>query len=88
MRPKQITTSEKQISQVTKVIQREYENLFGIHVNKEQLANVSSGVILDPDILESIFDMVNVGENRMEDFRLTIDFQRDIISCTYKKKQL
>ena len=57
-------------------------------MNKEQLANVSSGVILDPDILESIFDMVNVGENRMEDFRLTIDFQRDIISCTYKKKQL
>ena len=57
-------------------------------MNKEQLVNVSSGVILDPDILESIFDMVNVGQNRMEDFRLTIDFQRDIISCTVKKKAI
>ena len=57
-------------------------------MNKEQLVNVSSGVILDPDILKSIFDMVNVGQNRMEDFRLTIDFQRDIISCTDKKKAI
>ena len=32
--------------------------------------------------------MVNVGKGRVEDFRQTIDFQRDTISCTDEEKQL
>ena len=78
MRPKQITISEEKVSQVTEVIEQEYENPFGIYVNKEKLESISSGVALGADIPESVVHMVNVAKNIMEDFR-----QRQLIS---KKK--
>ena len=37
MRPKQINISEEKASQVTKIFEEEYENPFGIHVDKEKL---------------------------------------------------
>ena len=57
MRPKQIN-----------IFEQEYENPFGIHVDKEKLVNISSGAPLDDDIAESILNMVDVGKSRMEDF--------------------
>ena len=47
MRPKQINISEEKVLQVTKILQQEYENPFGIHVDKEKLFNISSGAALD-----------------------------------------
>ena len=41
MRPKQINISEYKLSQVTKIFEQEYENRFGIHVDKEKLVNIS-----------------------------------------------
>ena len=55
--------------QVTEVIEQEYENPFGIHVNKEKLVNISSDITLDDDIAESILNMVDVGKSRMKYFR-------------------
>ena len=52
MWPKQINISKEKVLQVTEVI--EQENPFRIHVNKEKLVNISSGVTLDDDIAESI----------------------------------
>ena len=57
MRPKQIN-----------IVEQEYENPFGIHVDKEKLVNISSGAPLYDDIAESILNMVDVGKSRMEDF--------------------
>ena len=68
MIPKQINISEEKASQVTKIFEEEYENPFGIHVDKEKLVNFSSGQALDDDITESILNMVDVGKSRMEDF--------------------
>ena len=68
MRPKQINISEEKVSQVTKIFKHEYENPFRIHVDKEKLVNISSGVALHDDIAESILNMVDVGKRRMEDF--------------------
>ena len=86
MRPKQITISEEKVLQVTEDIEQEYENLFGINVNKEKLVNISSGVALDADIAESIFNMVNVGRNRMEDFRQKQMISKEISFHTPIKK--
>ena len=61
--------SEEKVLQVTEVIEQEYENPFGIHVNKEKLVNISSGITLDDDIAESILNMVDVGKSRMKYFR-------------------
>ena len=61
--------------QVTEVIEREYENPFGIHVNKEKLVNISFGVTLDDDIAENIINVVDVGKSRMKVFR-----QKQLIS--------
>ena len=69
MRPKQINIWEEKVSQVTEIIEEEYKNLFGIHGDKEKLANIISGVDLDDDIEESILNMVDVGKIKMEDFR-------------------
>ena len=38
---------KKKVSEVTEIIEQEYNNPFGIHVNK---VNISSGVVLDNDI--------------------------------------
>ena len=35
MRPKQINIPEEKLSQVTEPIEKEYENPFGIHVDKK-----------------------------------------------------
>ena len=69
MEPKQINISEEKVSQVTKIIEQEYENSFGIHVNKEKLVNIISGGALDDDIAEKTLNMVDAGKSRMEDFR-------------------
>ena len=68
MRPKPINILEEKVSQVTKIVEQEYENPFGIHVDKETLVNISSGAALDDDIAESILTMVDVGKSRIEDF--------------------
>ena len=68
MRPKQINISEEKVSQVTKIFEQEYENLFAIHVDTEKLVNISSGETLDDYITESILNMVDVGKSIMEDF--------------------
>ena len=54
---------------MTEVIEQEYENPFRIHVDKEQILNISSRAALDDDIEESILNMVDVGKSRIEDFR-------------------
>ena len=69
MEPKQINISEEKVSQVTEIIEQEYENPFGMHVHKEKLVNIISGGALDDDIAESILNMVDVGKKGMEDFR-------------------
>ena len=51
---------------MTEVVEKEYENPFGIHISKEKLVNISSGVALDDDIPESILNMADVGKSRME----------------------
>ena len=61
--------------QVTEAIEQEYENPFGIHVNKEKLVNIGSGVTLDDDIAENILNVVDVGKSRMKVFR-----QKQLIS--------
>ena len=61
--------------QVTEVIEQEYENSFGIHVNKDKLVNISFGVTLDDDIAENILNVVDVGKSRMKVFR-----QKQLIS--------
>ena len=68
MRPKQINISEEKVSQVTKIFEQEYENPFGIHVDTEKLANISSGEALDDYITESILNMIDVGKSLIEDF--------------------
>ena len=60
MRPEQINVSEEQVSQVTKIFDREYENPFGIHADEEKLVNISSGAAQDDDIAGNILNMVNV----------------------------
>ena len=65
MRPKQINISEEKVSQVTEIIEEEYENPFGIHVDKEKSVKTISGVALDDDIAESILNMVDVGKSEM-----------------------
>ena len=55
--------------QVTEVIEQEYENPLGIHVNKEKLVNISFGVILDDDIAENIINVVDEGKSRIKVFR-------------------
>ena len=69
MRPNKINISEEKISKVTEVIEHEYENPIGIHIDKEKLVNISSGVALDDGIAESILNMVDEGKSRTEDFR-------------------
>ena len=54
---------------MAEVIEQEYENPFGIHIDKEKLVNISSGVALDDNIAESILSMVDVGKSRMENYR-------------------
>ena len=68
MRLKQINILEEKVSQVTKIFEQEYENSFGIHVDKEKLVNISSEAALCDDIAESILNMVDVGQSRSEDF--------------------
>ena len=69
MRPRKINIWEEKVSQVTKIIEQEYENRFGIHNNKEKLTNIISRVGLDDHIAENIVNMVDVGKIRREDFR-------------------
>ena len=54
---------------VTEVIEQEYENPLGIHVNEEKLVNISFGVILDDDIAENIINVVDEGKSRIKVFR-------------------
>ena len=49
---------------IPETIEQEIENPFGIHVNKEQLVNIGSGVTLDDDIAENILNVVDVGKGR------------------------
>ena len=35
MELKQINISEEKVSQVTEILEQEYKNLFGIHINKK-----------------------------------------------------
>ena len=69
MEPKQINISEEKVSQVTELIEQEYEYPFRIHINKEKLVNIISVGALDDDIAESILNVVDVGKSRMKDFR-------------------
>ena len=66
---KQINISEEKVLQVTEVTEKEYENPFGIHVNKEKLVNISFGVTLDDGIAENVLIVVDVGKSRIKDFR-------------------
>ena len=66
---------KKKVLQVTEVIEQEYENSFGIHVNKEKLVNISYCITLDDDITENILNVVDVGKSRMKVFR-----QKQLIS--------
>ena len=52
-----IKKSEEKVSQVTDVIEQEYEIPFGIHVNKEKLVNISFGVTLIM-ILQKIYSVL------------------------------
>ena len=63
---------------MTEIIQQEYKNPFEIHVDKETLVNINSGIALDGDIAESILNMVNVGKSRMEDLRQTRMISKEI----------
>ena len=69
MRPKQITIWEEKVLQVTEIIEQEYENLFGIHGDKEKLANIISGISLDNHIAENMLNMFGVGKIRKENVR-------------------
>ena len=40
-----------------------------MHVSREKLVNISSGVTLEDDIVESILNVVDVGKSRLKDFR-------------------
>ena len=62
MRPKEINILDENVSLVTEVIEQEYGNSFGMHVDKEKLANISSGVALNDDIAESILNMGEGGK--------------------------
>ena len=64
MRPKKINISEENVSLVTEVIEQEYGNPFGMHFNKEKLANISSGAALNDDIAESILNMGEGGNSK------------------------
>ena len=44
------------------VIEQEYGNPFGIHINKEKLVHISSGITMDVHIAESILNIVDVGK--------------------------
>ena len=76
--------------QVKEVIEREYENPFGIHVNKEKLVNISFGVILDDHIAENILNVVDEGKSRIKVFRQKqlilkeISFHAPIKKSNYK----
>ena len=76
--------------QVTEVIEKEYENPFGIHVNKEKLVNISFGVILDDHIAENILNVVDEGKSRIKVFRQKqlilkeISFHAPIKKSNYK----
>ena len=69
MRPKQINIWEEKVSQVTEIIEQEYENLFGIHGDKEKFANIISGIGLDDHIAENMLNMFGVGKIRKENVR-------------------
>ena len=69
MRPKQINIWEEKVSQIIEIIKKEYENLFGIHGDKEKLIDIISGVGLDDDIAENIPNMIDEVKIRMEHFR-------------------
>ena len=56
-RPKHIITSEEKVSQVKEVIEQEYENSFGIHVDKEKFINISSGIVLEENTKNIIWFM-------------------------------
>ena len=47
----------------------------GIHVSKEKLANIGSGVTLDDDITENTLNVVDVGKSRRKGFT-----QKELIS--------
>ena len=49
---------------IPEIIEQEIENPFGIHVNREKLVNIGSGVTLDDDIAENIRNVVDVGKGR------------------------
>ena len=67
---------QEKVSEVTEFIEQEYKNPFGIHVNKEKLVNISSGVVLDDDIGQSI--MNNVGKSRIAEFRQKLLIPKEI----------
>ena len=66
---------QEKVSEVTDFIEQEHKNPFGIHVNKEKLVKISSGVVLD-DIGESI--MNNVGQSRIAEFRQKLLIPKEI----------
>ena len=71
----------RKVSQGREIFEKVYKSPFGINVDQEKI--VISGVALHDDIAESIFNMVDVGKSRMEDFR-----PNQLVSYTDKEKQL
>ena len=48
LRPLQILTAERKVSNVTNVIENDYINPFGLQIDKENLLNIGSGVSVKP----------------------------------------
>ena len=67
---------QEKVSEVTELIDQKYKNSFGIHVNKEKLIKISSGVVLDDDIGES--NNNNVGQSRKAEFRQKLLIPKEI----------
>ena len=61
--------SEEAVSKVVDVIEEEYENPFGVLINKDKLVNISSGLPLDDDSADTLLSMVKTGEAKAEEFR-------------------
>ena len=67
---------QEKLSEVTELTEQEYKNPFGIYVNKEKLVKISSGVVLDDDIGESI--MNNIGKSRIAEFTQKLLIPKEI----------
>ena len=67
LRPKQILKSEKKVTKVTEAVENEYIYPFGLHVEKNGLANICSGISLTEKIKGKVLNLPKKGKGLAEE---------------------